>query len=224
MSLLVSKLFDAHTHMQKPHSCYIVDLNKNFNPNDYYFALGLHPWDIEEASLEQVFKEIIKYKEHPNFAGIGEIGLDRAKMKNWDDQVRVFTKQIHWAKKNDINRIILHSVKAYSDILEILRKLSFEGSLMLHDFRGNTQVFDQFNSKYKTYYSLGKHFTNRKDGKQLLSTLPLNQLLIESDIDNEQTLTQNYNYIAEILNIEVSELVSIVHKNFKGFLAPSFGE
>ncbi|MEA1914208.1 MAG: TatD family hydrolase, partial [Campylobacterota bacterium] len=98
-----------------------VELSQKYD--SVYFAVGVHPYDIDNFDLE-LFE---KYINHPKCIAVGECGLDyfrlpqdeNEKQLNIQKQKEVFTAQVQFAKKVK-KPLIVHIRDASNDSKQIL--------------------------------------------------------------------------------------------------------
>lgn len=147
-----------------------------------YSAVGWHPQDAKDM-LPQDLDWIESLCAHPKVVAIGEIGLDY----HWDTspkdvQKDVFREQIRLARKLKMP-IIIHNRDAHQDIVQILKEERAEevGGVM-HCFSGSWEVAKQC-LDMNFYISFGGPITfkNAKQPKEVLSKVPLDRLLVETD-------------------------------------------
>ncbi|KAI8898765.1 hypothetical protein BC833DRAFT_588570 [Globomyces pollinis-pini] len=169
-------------------------------------AFGIHPWFAHEhqslASFDKLEQLIQSY---PNSL-VGEIGLDSVAVDSnkikypMDAQLDCFQKQFDLAIK--YNRpVSIHSVHTHGLLLDYFRKLDTNcgpfkkqklplpapPSIMLHSFLGSAQIasalikLPRVGSRF--YFSFS-HFVNSRSPKtkSIISSLPDNRILIESDV------------------------------------------
>ncbi|MEK0317854.1 TatD family hydrolase [Cohnella sp. 56] len=148
-----------------------------------YAAVGWHPTDAVDMRLEEDLAWIASLCAHPKVVAIGEIGLDYY----WDTspkdvQHTVFREQIRLAKR--VNKpIVIHNRDAHEDIVRILRE---EGAAevggIMHCFSGSWETAKQC-LDMNFYISFGGPvtFKNARVPKEVLSRIPLDRLLIETD-------------------------------------------
>lgn len=153
--------------------------------NDVYFAVGVHPYDIESFdSLD--FK---KYIHHKKCIAIGECGLDYFRLEGSEEekelvkneQKRVFISQIEIAKKYK-KPLIVHIRDASRDSKEILLKYSdSEFGGVLHCFNADEELLSLANHNF--YFGIGGvlTFKNAKKLINVLPKIPKDKLLIETD-------------------------------------------
>jgi len=153
--------------------------------NDVYFAVGVHPYDMEQFD-EALFD---KYVLHPKCVAIGECGLDYYRLEGSDEeknlekakQKEVFIAQIALAKKYK-KPLIVHIRDASRDSKEILlAQHAKEVGGVLHCYNADEELLSL--SKEGFYFGIGGVVTF-KNAKKLLHALPKiphEKLLIETD-------------------------------------------
>ena len=152
--------------------------------DDVYFAVGVHPYDIErydKAYLEQ-------YVKHPKCVAIGECGLDYFRLPEGDEaiakekeaQKKVFIEQMLWAKELK-KPLIVHVRESSSDCLELLDKYAGEEGGVLHCYNADESLLKLANKNF--YYGIGGvlTFKNAKKLINVYSKIPKEKLLIETD-------------------------------------------
>jgi len=172
--------FDFHTHQQNvPNSLFNVVLNNNETPpEEGHFCAGLHPWF---ELNDQYISELKKVLENPRCLAIGETGLDRVRKENFEEQIDYFKHHIDLAKIFN-KPIVLHCVKAYQDVLQIMNSTKIDLPIVFHDYNGDTQTTERLLKEENVFFSYGdKLFKDNSKGHQSLKTIPLSRLLIETD-------------------------------------------
>ncbi len=210
--------FNGHIHHQTANSCFVVNLTEKFDPNLSYFILGIHPWHIEDHDLNLLTSLIKKYKDHQNFAGIGEIGIDRSIKSPLLKQIEYFTSQVKLAKEIGIQCLTIHSVRAHSDIMNILKKENYTGSLLIHDYRSNIETYDQYQKNWNTYLSFGKSLINSTKSEKLFPKINKNKIILETDDDKDLCISKVYNKATQLLSMNNNRLNMITTQNFQDFL------
>lgn len=147
-----------------------------------YAAVGWHPQDAVTMRPEDL-DWIAELCRHDKVVAIGEIGLDYY----WDTspqdvQQSVFRQQIGLARNLQMP-IVIHNRDAHADVVRILREEHAEevGGVM-HCFSGSWEIAKQC-LDLGFYISFGGPITykNAKQPKEVLSQVPLDRLLIETD-------------------------------------------
>lgn len=206
-------LIDIHTHNENKNSYLAFLVGKH--------SLGIHPWELTAPFVESEVREKflqLKTTFHPKILAIGECGFDRRRegIAEIGDQEKVLEWHMDWA--SEVGRpLVLHCVKASSDLLKMLKQKNYKGKILLHDFAGNLEEANQF-LHHDCYFSFGKSLF-RKDGKaaEVFSMLPREHLFLESDDHRDHTLLEIYQKAAQILKIDFNECEKIFEENLKRF-------
>jgi TatD DNase family protein len=189
-------------------------------------ALGFHPLIIKNYDKT----EILKFENLINKTSyIGEIGLDfsREGIGTKDLQIQIFTKILSIIKNNNSRKIIsLHSRGAEKEVLSHLIENNIKYAIF-HWYSGNVGLIENI-LKAGYYFSVNTSMIKSKKGNDIISRIPLNRILIESDgpyIDNKgkpiypYDLIEVYNYLAKKSNLSVYETISLIKNNFFGLLS-----
>ena len=143
-------LIDIHTHRKEPDAAALrsIRLGTDDVPSDgSSFSAGIHPWDSEKADPQG-----LRQLETLPCAAIGEIGLDYAVSVDRTAQYAWLVRQLEIACKRGLP-VILHCVKAYNEMLPILRP--FDIPAVFHGFTGSEQLAGQV-LKAGHYLSFGE--------------------------------------------------------------------
>lgn len=196
-----------------------------------YASIGVHPHEAESYS-DDVEKKLIELSKNKKVVAIGEIGLDYYYDNSPRDiQREVFKKQIALAAKLKKN-IVIHSRDASEETFEILKEAheKYEFVALIHCFSQSVEMMEKY-LKMGDYIALGGAvtFKNSKTPKEVAKKVDLERLLLETDCPymtpvpyrgkrNEPKYVKfTCNYIADLRQIESSELEKITAANTKRF-------
>lgn len=187
-----------------------------------HHSLGIHPWDLKIPFSKSAVKEkffLLKSKFHRGILAIGECGLDRRRegIASLENQKEVLRWHMEWAK--EVKRpLIVHCVKANSDLLELLKEKKYNGKFLIHDYAGNLEEAKAFLS-YGSYFSFGKSLF-RDDQKQafILANLPRERIFLETDDQLKFSIDDIYEKAKEILGLTHKECEELFEKNLSEFL------
>ena len=153
--------------------------------DDVYFAIGVHPYDLD--SFYNLDFE--KYIYHKKCVGIGECGLDYYRLEGTDEQKEaeklkqkeVFIAQIELAKKYK-KPLIVHIRDASRDAKKIL--LDYDAKVVggvLHCFNADEELLSLADENF--YFGIGGviTFKNAKKLVNVLPKIPQDKLIIETD-------------------------------------------
>ena len=192
-----------------------------------YGTFGIHPHETENNDVSKI-TIIESIKKNPKLIGVGETGLDfyyNHSKKN--KQIESFKKHIEAAIEINLP-IIVHSRNAEEETFNILNEYKkHKPKILMHCFTGTYKFYKQM-EKLDSYFSASGiiTFNSSKDLQNTLSKIPNNKLLVETDSPflapvpmrgkkNEPSFIKyTLKKLADIKNIDVSEMVSLTTKNF----------
>ncbi|SES17306.1 TatD family hydrolase [Pedobacter rhizosphaerae] len=96
-------------------------------------SIGLHPWfaSIDKLEIQMTYLKVLA--KQANVKMIGECGLDKLKGAPLEDQITIFEQQIALAES--LNKpLIIHCVKAFSELIEIKKRLKVKVPMIIHGF------------------------------------------------------------------------------------------
>lgn len=197
-------MHDAHFHfsdeiirLQDKHNipslCNAADLKewKHIEKSHVPCSCGIHPWTADHVSL----KEMRPLLEQANI--IGEIGMDSC----WCSvdpaiQKKVFTEQIKYAYANK-KPVILHTKGQEKEILDIIRE--YPNTYIAHWY-SCSQYIEEYN-EIASYFTIGPSVVRDQAVANVVRTVPIQKLLIESDgIDAVEWAVGHRNYIEALKN------------------------
>ncbi len=216
------KFTNAHTHQASSRDAVSV---VNLFPDEYpyrliesgLYSIGLHPWHADGETDEELLAKVEQVARNEQVVAIGEVGLDRAKkgIANFQHQIEVFERQIEIAQ-NAKKPLVIHCVKAYSELISIRKKFPSNEVWVIHGFAANQTIANNLIG-LNCVLSFGISVFNRN--AKAHSTLPkidINKILLETD-ETDFLPYDLYRYVAELLNININELKEIIHSNFEKF-------
>ncbi|QOP41266.1 TatD family hydrolase [Sulfurimonas marina] len=196
---------------------------------DVYFAVGVHPYDMENYT-EDIFH---KYLGHEKCVAVGECGLDYFRLEGSDEekdlikqkQKEVFVAQIRLAREYK-KPLIVHVRDASNDSKTVLLE-NDAGDVggVLHCFNADEQLLSL--AKENFYFGIGGvlTFKNAKKLVNVLPKIPQEKLVIETDGpyltptphrgERNEPLYTNFvaQKIAELLDEDLKNIEEITTKN-----------
>jgi TatD DNase family protein len=139
-------------------------------------ALGLHPQLAHQRSNElELFDSLL-----PSAKYVGEIGLDGGKSykEHWDLQLKVFRHILNSVGRAGGRIMTIHSRASAASVLEELKGVP--GIPVLHWFTGTQRQLKQA-IEIGCWFSVGPAMLNTKKGRQLVSIMPKERVLTETD-------------------------------------------
>jgi len=152
---------------------------------DVYFAIGVHPYDIDSFDVFEFEKSV----NHEKCVAIGECGLDYYRLEGSDEQKNqekrkqkeIFIAQIEIAKKYK-KPLIVHIRDASRDSKKILLENgASEVGGVLHCYNADEELLSLAENGF--YFGIGGvvTFKNAKKLINVLPKIPHARLLIETD-------------------------------------------
>ncbi len=198
-------------HPSKPNEWAIQNLYKNFDtiePGGIY-STGLHPWFLHADNWLDQMNVLQQSSRQNNVVAIGECGLDKVCNTDLQLQQTVFTAQIKWA--NEINKpLIIHCVRAYEEVLLLLKQLDNKVPVIFHGFNKNITLAKKIIS-HGYYLSFGKALFQQRT-KEVFAALPLEAVFTETH-DEDIAIDSIYKEAAAAKNISVEALSLQIEKN-----------
>ncbi len=181
-------------------------------------ALGLHPLYAEKHKEE--FPLFLKYLDKTSY--IGEVGLDFSPegIKSKEIQIDSFEKVL--LNVTDKKKILsIHSRKAENEVLQLLMKYNIENAIF-HWYSGSLQLINEIvDSGY--YFSINPSMIKSNNGRKIISRIPFERLLTESDgpfvqvnqrAANPWDIKEVLNYISISRQVSFTEVEEQVKTNF----------
>ncbi len=164
---------------------------------------GVHPWEAERGLAL------------PDFSTadiVGETGLDFARDVNRKAQEELFRR--HLAAAEQLQKpVVVHSVKAFEEVMRILADYDLCG-VLLHGFIGsNEQAERAFKRGY--FLSFGTRSLRSPRTVEVIRQAPIEQLFLESDDDAGCDIEALYRAVAELRETTTEELVKALITNYK---------
>lgn len=239
------KFVDAHSHAYEFNSeianykgdililCVSDDLNSSYSTLNLYKkckcvipALGVHPWSLDEVSIEEVNKVINLIEKNLDIIKIvGEVGLDkRFRPHTFNIQVKVFEKFLLIAKEYGL-ALNLHTVGTWEEVLKLLSKFNIENAIF-HWYTGPIELIKQIES-YEYFISVNAAAKIQPKHRNIIKHVNINNILTESDSPYKYrglnltpySVVDAVKIIAEEKGMEMEEVKRVVFSNFLRMLS-----
>lgn len=186
-------------------------------------AIGMHPLYAERHTV----REFDLFKEHfTQTSYIGEIGLDFSKegIATKDAQIRSFEfvlQQIEGKPK----LLSLHSRGAEQSVLNYLLQFNVKTAIF-HWYSGPVQLIGKI-VKAGYMFSVNSAMTNSKKGMEIISKIPISNILTETDgpfiqykgrILRPSDLSIVENSLSKIYRIPIPIIKNAIEENFKSLI------
>ncbi len=188
-------------------------------------ALGLHPQVAHQRENELVlFDKLVVQTRY-----IGEIGLDGSTgyKQHFDIQLSVFKHILKKCEEFDDKILTIHSLNAVDQTLDCLNQFPKSGTPILHWFLATKkQVLEA--AELGCYFSIGPAMLQSARGKKVISWLPQDKVLLETDgpfakVDGKVLFPSNVNlvieYLTQLWNMETQFVLSKLSQNLVTLLS-----
>ena len=216
------ELLDCHTHSHEVSELAIRSLtyeewSEGITVGEgQLYSIGLHPWSLPLAErLTDLIDQMRSLlASTPQIVAVGECGIDKvrsnaslAEQQAWLEAQMRLACQLH-------RPILLHTVRAWSEMIEIRRELAQEFDplppIVLHGFRAKGEVARMMLSQGFAL-SFGRHY----DPAALQLAYEAHALLVETDelpqgLTHQEALAETYTHLAEALAITPEALAERV--------------
>jgi len=148
-----------------------------------YCTVGVHPNEADSAPDVHV-DQLLELARHPKVVGFGESGLDFYYEKSdRDRQKRAFRVHMEAARRAQLP-VIIHTRDADTDMAQILTEEMGKGAFpaLIHCFSSGQQLAE-IALNFGFYISISGivTFKNADPLRQVVSGIPLDRLLVETD-------------------------------------------
>ena len=170
---------DIHTHrlVPVPGESIVSCLPDAFFPQKGgWYSVGIHPWqlgsyDWTDTAFRAHFESLVR---HPQVLAVGEAGLDKLISVSLYSQTDALRYQADVAEAID-KPLILHLVKATTELLVLKRELNPRVPWIVHGFRGKAQLALDL-VRHGLYLSFGARYQ-----EEALRQMPADRLFLETD-------------------------------------------
>lgn len=206
---------NIHTHTLRKYSEVISIYNLKLEESipDSIFSCGIHPWHINPLNYYSQVKQMEEIFSKQNAIFIGECGLDKLKCSDFKLQQTVFQLQINLAIKLR-KPMILHCVKAFDEILAMLKNKVSPNKIIFHGFHKSPEMaFDLTSKGYSI--SLGKSLFLQPDRmKTVFEKINHDKIFFETD-DSDYLIEDIYQKASEISGRSIEYWKQQVFENFE---------
>jgi TatD DNase family protein len=165
----------------------------------------VHPWQADVQTLS----EIIPALHHKNCRALGEVGLDRLKGPSMEIQHAMLLAQLNLA--NELQKpVIFHLVRAWDEFYSLIKSRQHT-PWIIHGFNAPKQ-FPRL-VQTKVFFSLGPASLQNPHMQLILSEIPLNRILFETD-DTGTDINQVYCDYSLATSTPLEEVMAQIEQNF----------
>jgi TatD DNase family protein len=183
-----------------------------FDADQAFCSFGLHPWDLLHVDIEPTMLSINQMCDQKRIMAVGECGIDRFIKTDIALQTTVFRKQVRISETYNLP-LIVHCVKAWSDLAAIRKTEKAKMPWIYHGFTGN-----EYHAKHiagsGSYLSFGKDLLSFQKVQEVFEKTPIGAIFLETD-DANISIETIYIRASELLNVELGLLKETMLSNFQ---------
>jgi TatD DNase family protein len=209
------KYINLHTHNYTAKSDILELVNQyplEFDVAIPTYSIGIHPWKINEATVDDELAIVESKLVLENCLALGECGLDKRIEVPFELQVSVFEKQLQLAQKYR-KPVVIHCVAAFQEVIEIKQRLGITVPMIIHGFSKSIGLAQQL-LDHGFYISFGKYLLRNPELEAVFKAVPNNRFFLETDTI-EEGIREVYQLAAKYKNIDLDELKQTVTNNYK---------
>ena len=196
------KSYNAHTHRIPNDHTGIYQSDAEYTAS--LFSVGVHPWHTDVQTLSKIIPAL----HHENCRALGEVGLDRLKGPPMEIQHALLIAQLTLA--NELQKpVIFHLVRAWDEFYSLIKSQQHT-PWIIHGFNSPKQ-FPRL-VQTKVFFSLGPASLQNPHMQSILSKIPLNRILFETD-DTEIDIKQVYRDYSQATSIPLEEVNAQIEQN-----------
>lgn len=182
---VIAQVLPAISHRWWPRLKQVCDGN-----SDLYACYGLHPCFCDQHSAQDI-EALGSWIARERPVAIGECGLDYS-VAGGDRafQQKLFSAQLALAREFKLP-IVIHARKAVEDVIRMIRVSGHHHGLV-HSFNGSAhQAQRLIELGYKLSFGGAATFDRAKRLRTMISQLPLDALLLETDAPDQPDCSHN---------------------------------
>lgn len=177
------------------------------------FALGFHP----ELVSKYKGQTPLMWDLLPEARYIGEVGLDYTEREGQKEQYAFFSELVERCRYDSRKIMTIHSRRAVSEVLGILGD-NYRFKAILHWFTGSKNELKKA-IELGCYFSINGAMTKSRRFVDMLSLIPSNRILLETDSPFTFFVGSHYNTLQSIENyLKIYKTDIDIWSNFRRLL------
>lgn len=176
-----------------------------------FYSVGIHPWKVNEQTLEEELTIIESKLPLENCLALGECGLDKRIEVPFDLQVSAFERQLMLAEKYR-KPLVIHCVAAFQELIETKRRLQISVPIIIHGFSKGEELARQLIDN-GFYLSFGKYLLRNPEFESVFKNIPEDRFFLETDTI-EEGIREVYALAANYRKVDLDTLKTITDTNF----------
>jgi TatD DNase family protein len=208
------RLLNLHTHKLTNQDTVLELVNQypqEFDAAIPYYSIGIHPWYIDEETLESDLRVVESKLQEINCLALGECGLDKRIETPLELQQMVFERQLFLAQKHN-KPVVIHCVAAFQEVIALKKRLKISVPMLIHGFSKNKQVAKELIDN-GFYISFGKYLLRNPELEAVFQSIPNDRFFLETDTV-EEGIEEVYALAARYKNWSMDELQQQIKSNF----------
>ncbi len=180
---------DYHTHIPGSHGGFLcavtrADWERVAAAEGMTPCFGVHPWYAHEVDAAEIAFELDDWLTRYPQADVGESGLDATERHKETLEAQRLLLHIHLGAAFRHDRMVhLHGVKAWAELLELLRLRARSNTLprvLLHAWNGSHELAREF-LKLGAIFSVGLRELTHPKAQERYARIPADKLFPETD-------------------------------------------
>jgi TatD DNase family protein len=218
------KIFiNIHGHRQASNIQEWVMMNlmaKDFPPEDIengFYSVGFHPYNVGKVNEAETLEKVKKATAHPRVFAVGEVGLDKSIEAPFEDQMRVFEKQVEIAESAHLP-VVLHVVRSFNELIGFAKAQRPAVPMIIHGYNGSAKMAEDL-VKAGFLISFGEAIAGEHSKiVEAVQKVPLEKLFLETD-EGLLDIREIYHFAAEIKGVTVDRLRKQIFENARTHLS-----
>lgn len=207
-------LVNIHTHHPDASASTVIhSLYRDFEQArlEQACSIGLHPWYLEPDTAANELERLAVLAVLPQVYAIGECGLDKNSPTDPAFQEDIFARHVGLAKQ--VNKpLIVHCVRAFDELLRVLKRHPGHPSVIIHGFNRKWTVARPLLDA-GCYLSFGTALLRSETARETFRQVPGDRYFLETD-DDPTPVRDVYAAAAALKNIPEAQVISAVANNF----------
>lgn len=210
-------LTNIHTHRKTGLGVELLNWdNLDEKPPFPFVSAGLHPWNISKCNHLHALDTLTAWCIDKSISAIGEIGIDRCTNVPLDIQKGLFVTQLQLAQTYEMP-VIIHCVKAYSDITQILNLTKPAMPIIFHGYNGNFTIAQQL-MRHNAFFSFDRKLTVNKKVQNTFMQIPHERIFFETDTDTN-SIANIYNFASQLASTSTDVLKQAIFNNLNSIFS-----
>lgn len=190
-----------------------MNLNPDSSEKPNYYSYGLHPWYLNESTLEHDLRKLEVRADEKRCIAIGECGLDKLSKTDFRLQEKAFVEQIRIANHYK-KPMIIHCVKAFNELINCLNLNSNEVPVIIHGYNNNENIARVLLDN-GCLFSFGKALLGyESNAAKTIKYIGRKNFFLETD-DADISIKYIYRKASELLGVDEEIIKAQIQSNYE---------